>query len=224
MKLQVKTIFLALFGLALGIGRNLPYQSFYPFGLSVVELLSILCIPYFLIYKRKVHNDIKKISYLMICMAMVFMISLGVNVAEYSPKISDIFEIFRFVFIAYLLALIVLLYEDNGPLLLKSFIVGGLVTFFFAYKNPMNPDVLGFVQIFNPNVIGVIISVACFMILLLQLRSNDISKPFLCACFFFLTIFTFSKGAWLLSFLTCLLSVIFYISKLSRPLKLGILL
>lgn len=194
----MKKILLIFFGIALGIGRNLPFQALYPFGLSLVELMALSCAPYLLFHKMQVHKDIKLISSLMAVMAFFFTISMMVNISEYPPKVLDILEIMRFFFLAYLVILLSVLYHEHSSLLLVSFIVGVLITFYFSYQNPMNEDVVGFVQIFNPNVLGVALVVSSYMLLLLQIKSNGVAKFVGCGVLLYCSVFTYSKGAWLL--------------------------
>ena len=70
-----------------------------------------------------------------------------------------------------------------------------------AYLNPRNLDILGTVQLFNPNVIGTIMVVSAAMATVFLKNSSIILKSFLIATLLFLSFYTFSKSSWLIAIL-----------------------
>jgi hypothetical protein len=92
----------------------------------------------------------------------------------------------------------------TGTLPAVGFVVGVLVTGVVALFNPMNPDVLGTPQIFNPNVIGNVLAVSIVMCSIVILYGRPVLGVLLAVLAAAIAFFTFSKGTWLMSTLAVL--------------------
>ena len=82
-------------------------------------------------------------------------------------------------------------------MIINTLFLSSLCIFIFSYLNPMNPDVLGFVQIWNPNVVGNYFS-HCTIFLLAFSKKIDKTIIFYCSLLMIFSFFTYSKASWLL--------------------------
>lgn len=208
MKFVFKLI-LACFFLLLLIGRNLPFDDLYFSGLGVWDFFAISLFPFL---------DYKVIPKKILFYIFVFFVSALIGVLISSTigiRINDILEIFRIFYSLELIALGFLFakYLENTTIIDILF-YSSLCMFIFAYLNPMNLDVLGFVQIWNPNVLANYFLHCVAIILVL---SKKISKKILMYCFLLLifSFFTYSKASWLLIFLY-LVIIFINISRLNQ--------
>ncbi|MDB4763573.1 O-antigen ligase family protein, partial [Akkermansiaceae bacterium] len=128
---------------------------------------------------------------------MASIIGLVIN-APLGLRLTDIFQILRLFYMVELIALGYLLgrYFNKNDIIKILFISASLI-FVLAYINPMNEDVLGFVQIWNPNVVGNHLAHCVILILAL---SGKIDKRTIILCLLLLSFsfFTYSKASWLL--------------------------
>lgn len=194
MKFVIKLV-LACFLFFLLIGRNLPYENLYISGLGPWDLFAICLFP-FLDYKI---IPKKKLKYLFIFFVSAI-IGLLLN-AHIAARTNDLFEILRVIYSIELIALGFLFgkYLENNIIIYIIFF-SSLTIFTFAYLNPMNSDVLGFVQIWNPNVIGNYLGHCVVLILVLSEKLNY-EKIILCTLLLFFSFFTYSKASWIIIFL-----------------------
>jgi len=186
----------ALFFLCLLIGRNLPFDWLFLYGLGPWDFFAIFLFP-FLSYEFIP----KKI---VICLFVFFLTAiLGLLVGyQHGFKIVDLFEILR-VFYSFELIVIGILFGKylNKDSIIYILFISSIIVFLFSYMYPMNPDVLGFVQIWNPNVVGNYITHSFIVILVLsgKLNLRVISLIFILLIASF---FTYSKASWIMIFLT----------------------
>jgi hypothetical protein len=85
-----------------------------------------------------------------------------------------------------------------GVVPILGFIVGVIVSGIVAFLNPMNPDVLGTRQIYNPNVIGNVLAVSVIFSSFVILNGYPVIGCLLAICASVIAFFTFSKGTWLM--------------------------
>jgi O-antigen ligase len=184
----------------ISIGRNLPFDI-YPFGLTLIDVLVIGWVFKLFISRGTLRADyvVKLMSIVIFCTAL----SSSLNSYRYGADWEEFFEVFRYVVLTMLYYFLLETVKDIRAAI-YGFTLGNLTTFAVAYQFPMNPDVLGFVQIFNPNVIGNILSVNGMLLLILYARNPSFLTTFLSLIVFICTIFTYSKGAWLMSSLNML--------------------
>lgn len=188
-------ILTGLIGALIAIGRNLPFDI-YLFGLSIIDALVLAWAA-----KIAISGVKFEIDYVAKCMSIVIiftLVSLFFNAFIYGAQWSELFEVGRY-------ATLVLLYYfllrnvSSVCAAIYGFTFGNILVFLVAYQYPMNPDVHGFVQIFNPNVIGAIISVNGMLLLWEYARRPRAAVLILIIIIVICTIFTYSKGAWLMS-------------------------
>ncbi|MDG1245039.1 MAG: O-antigen ligase family protein [Polaribacter sp.] len=208
MKFVFKLI-LGCFLFLLLIGRNLPFENLYISGLGPWDLFAMCLFP-FLDYKiipKKILIYLF-VFFMSATIGMLFSIHIGI-------RINDIFEILRLFYSFELIALGVLFgkYLNNNNIIDVLFFSSACV-FVFAYLNPMNPDVLGFVQIWNPNVIGNYFTHCIILILVL---SEKLNKKIIIFCLLLsvFSFFTYSKASWILIFLI-FISIFININKFQK--------
>lgn len=209
-----KKIFIAVLFFLLGIGRNLPYEHLFVYGLGIADLLLILFFITSYAYEYSKwqlivsHNN--GLLHFMVFFLIWNLFSTIINTPFFGIHLLDIFECLRIIYLIVILLTTIFLTIKYNTLPGVSFVSGVAFSGFIAYLNPMNPDVLGIVQIFNPNVIGNILSFSClFLVLLMYLGANKLVSLFLFTICFSFAIFTYSKATWLM-LIICLLALFFY--------------
>lgn len=196
-----------IFAFLIGIGKNLPFPMLFPFGIAPIEWLMVFFLIYqlFMIKSNKVYffwnNHLKYISILITSLAIFIFISYIVNVFYFHGEIKDIFEIVRYLLSGYLI--LILLYMNRYyESLLKGFVLGVVISVFLGFLAPNNPSVdignFSIPQIFNPNVLGIIIGFTVFIMVLLELHSHNKKNLFIVMLLVLLSAFTFSKASWLI--------------------------
>jgi hypothetical protein len=194
----------------LGMGRNLPNEMFYLGGLGLPDLLLAMLI----FWSLRKHQErvqiwrevffMRNIITAVSLMGVFAMISMAFNAAIYQAKINDIFEIFRYYYQIVIVLTTFHFSRTDGTLPAVGFVVGALISGVVAALNPMNPDVLGVPQIFNPNVIGNVLSVSILICSVVILCGSPVLGVVLAISAAFVAFFTFSKGTWLMCSLAML--------------------
>ena len=199
-----------------GVGRNLPGEILHLYGVGLVDCLFICLLIVALISAKTragFFQEIKSLKSLHVAVATIIifaLLSLIFNMFIFGAKISDVFEIFRYYFSFIILAYTVFSIKRYGVSIIIGFPVGVILTGIVAIINPMNPDVLGIPQIFNPNVIGNALAVSVLfssVLILAGYATIGSAIAVLSSCIAF---FTFSKGAWLmctLALVACVLAL-----------------
>lgn len=191
--------------LALGIGRNLPFQEYFVFGLGFADVLFITLALLLLIDPRTRQSLFREVGVLIVpiaaisVMAALAMLSVAVNAAVFGMQGKDFFEILRNFYLLTVMIVACLCTRMLGGVAVLAFALGVIVSGVVAFLNPMNPDVFGTPQIFNPNVIGNALSAAIVLCALAILTGRTLSGSLLAVAAILLAFFTFSKGAWLMS-------------------------
>ncbi len=205
MKLIVFVVFLFL-----GIGRNLPNEMFYVAGIGLPDLLLILLMFWLLLgHQARVELEqevllLRNIIWAVSLLGVFAMISLAFNAFVYQAEARDIFEVFKYYYQLIVMLAAFHCTRTTGPLPAVGFVVGALITGVAALLNPMNPDVLGVPQIFNPNVIGNVLAISIVMCSIIILHGRPVLGAFLAVPAAVIGFFTFSKGTWLM----CMLAVL----------------
>lgn len=211
MKLIVFVVFLFL-----GIGRNLPNEMLYVAGVGLPDLLLIFLMFWLLLSHRGL-VEFKQEVWLMrnifvaVSLLGVFAIlSLAFNAFIYQVETRDIFEIFKYYYQLIVMLAAFHCTRKTGPFPAVGFVVGALITGVVALLNPMNPDVLGVPQIFNPNVIGNVLAISIVMCSIVILHGRPVLGVLFAVPAAVIGFFTFSKGTWLmctLAVLACYLAL-----------------
>jgi len=211
LKLIVFVVFLFL-----GIGRNLPNEMLYVAGVGLADLLLILLMFWLLLGHPKrveLKQEVWLLRNIFVAVSLLgffAIISLVFNVFVYNIEIRDIFEVLKYYY--QLIVVLAAFYctRKTGPLPAVGFVVGALITGVVALLNPMNPDVLGVPQIFNPNVIGNVLAISTVMCSIIILHGRPVLGVLLGVPATVIGFFTFSKGTWLmctLAVLACYLAL-----------------
>lgn len=193
----MKIFSLVLF-LGLLIGRNLPFDEFILYGLGPWDFIAVI----FGVFMLFANSRSLGITSTMVGFIFLFLLSGLVGIfanIRFGFRLTDIFEVLR---ILYCL-LLVRMGGYFGKILtifsIKSIVfLSGIIIFIFAYQNPMNDDVLGFVQIWNPNVVGNALIFHVILIILLSDKTSHLSDFFYAVFLLAASFFTYSKASWLL--------------------------
>ena len=189
----------------LGVGRNLPYEGiyFYGLGLADVAFLSLLMLVLTSHYSRRDWIDEVLAARFPLAavalMALFAFVSLVFNSFLYGVRGKDAFEIMKYGYLACIFVTTIFFCRRTVSAVVSGFVSGVMASAIVAILNPMNPDVLGTPQMFNPNVIGNALAAAVAMCSFLILSGRPLLGGALAAGAAILSFFTFSKGAWLMS-------------------------
>lgn len=218
---MAKKIFVAILFFLLGIGRNLPYNNLFFFGLGIADFLLVsFFFLYFLLNKphfQLLVNNNKGIVNLMLVFLAWNLGSVIINMPFFGINLLDILESLRILYMIIIILATFFFTIKYKTLPGISFVFGIVFSGFIAYLNPMNPDVLGTVQIFNPNVIGNILSFSCiFLVLLMYLGANKVINSCLFIICFSFAFFTYSKATWVMLIISLLAFVLFFKQQFSK--------
>ncbi|MEO6023949.1 MAG: O-antigen ligase family protein [Burkholderiales bacterium] len=196
-------VFLAYF--LLGIGRNLPYQKIYFFGLGIADC--IFCVLTFLLLTNQKAREglIREARGLRIPieatvgLSFLAILSMAFNLSIYGANVRDVFEVLRYFYLIVIMIVTAHFCRVTPIAPVLGFIVGVLISGTVAILNPMNPDVLGTPQIFNPNVIGNCLAVAIAFCSFVIIQGYPAMGGIFAVAAAVFAFFTFSKGTWLMT-------------------------
>lgn len=201
--------------LLFGMGRNLPEEAMYYKGVGLVDTAFIFIIAMILSSAARVKLllEIQRVRYLALAILIIVFFatsSLFFNMFIYGVEIKDLFEIARYVYSFFVLTFTIFAVKRYGAYIMIGFPIGIIITGVVAIMNPMNPDVLGTPQIFNPNVIGNALAVSVFFSSILILSRHIVKGTVLGIISAGIAFYTFSKGTWImtaLGLLACLMAL-----------------
>lgn len=200
----------------LGVGRNLPYEGIYYYGLGIADVAFLFLLVLVLTshYARRDWVSVALAARFPLSavalMALFAFVSLVFNSFLYGVRGKDAFEIMKYGYLACIFVTTMFFCRRTVAAVVSGFVAGVLVSAVVAILNPMNPDVLGTPQMFNPNVIGNALAAAVAMCSFLILAGRPLLGGALASGAAILSFFTFSKGAWLMSalgLLACYLAI-----------------
>lgn len=150
-KLSLINFYTFILGAFAGIGRNLPGEFLVFSGVAIIDFILIFS---FLILIITKNNSVKRFIYifrleflLLYVFAIFCYISMIHNSVIWDIRTSDLFEVVKYILIPFYLVIYALCFKKCPQFLLCGYILGLLVVGVLAYLNPMNPDVIGTVQI-----------------------------------------------------------------------------
>lgn len=190
----------------LGIGRNLPFQGIYVSGLGIADLLFVGLVLLLLMAptSRRLAaaeaGQLRRPLVAMTWLGFFALLSLAFNAAIYGVAGKDVLEIIKYFYLLAVAVVAAYCTRAYGVTpVVGGFALGAVISGVVAYLNPMNPDVLGTPQIFNPNVIGNVLSVAVVFGSFVILKGHSTAGAILAVSAAAIAFFTFSKGTWLMS-------------------------
>lgn len=198
-------IFLIILSFGLFVGRNIPYNNMLYFGLGVWDFIVIISLtPIILKHSFRDKTIIVSISGLFISLL------IGTTLNSFnSILLNDFLEILRLLYSITLVGLGIYMRKYINPKMLANILFSvSVFIFILAYINPMNPDVLGFVQIWNPNVIGQSILHNAIIIYILNYKDRNPIRLLQVIILAGFAIFTYSKASWILAI--AILITVFY--------------
>lgn len=200
----------------LGIGRNLPSDNLYFFGLGAADLG--VCVTALWVFLDGQKRNQLKYEFITLRQPIILMslisffaiFSMSINSFRYGAHWRDLFEIVKYFYLLFIMVFASYSSRHYGVVPAVGFSAGIIVSGIVAVLNPMNPDVLGTPQMFNPNVIGNVLSVAVFVASLIILRNAQVLGSLIAVFAAVLGFFTFSKGTWLMivfGLMACLIAI-----------------
>jgi O-Antigen ligase len=185
----------------LGIGRNLPFNELYFFGLGIADYLFGLLTCLWLRGSSVTRQArvLRTPIFATMLISVIALISMLLNAPVYGAEIKDVFEILKYLYLVVVMVVTSHYTMRMGLVPALGFVVGIIISGIVALRYPMNPDILGTLQIYNPNVIGNVLSVSIVFCSFAILGGYPVIGGFLAICAASIAFFTFSKGAWLMS-------------------------
>jgi len=199
-----------------GIGQNLPWDNLYLKGISPADFLFLGVLGVLLChagarqaYLAEVQRLMSLLS-LIACFVTLTAVSSAVNAFTWGFQSNDLVEMVRPLYYFLIIAFVAMLTRRHGLGLLLAFVAGIVASGVVAYLRPASQDVLGFVMLWNPNVIGNMLALGVLFSSLLILGSLPLPATACMLVCMVLSIFTYSKGTWLmvlLGLVACLIAL-----------------
>lgn len=203
MKLAVAFVFLLI-----GIGRNLPFTELYFFGLGLGDVFLVTSSLLLFVNSTLRLEFVEALRFLWLPNLLVVLLSIwafisyAFNSFIFGAEIKDFFEILKYIYSAMLMVVTFFWTRKLGAWPILWFATGVVISGIVAFFNPMNPDVLGTRQIFNPNVIGNVLAVSIGLCAIGVVMGRAALASSIAVCAAILGFFTFSKGTWLMMLFT----------------------
>lgn len=218
MKFAIAVVFFLI-----GIGRNLPFTELYFFGLSLGDVALVMSSLLILVNPNSRSRFVEVARQLWVPILLVMLLafwaflSYVLNSFFFGTEIKDFFEILKYLYSALIMVISFYWTEKLGAWPILWFSTGVVVSGVVAFLNPMNPDVLGTIQIFNPNVIGNVLAVAIGLCALGVSLGSAAFATAIAAVAAILGFFTFSKGTWLMLLFSLIAMLVALLSSLIKP-------
>lgn len=209
----------------IGIGQNLPYESMFFSGIGIGDLLVISGVFIDLIKTKTrkgfIAESIRQRGLLILVYSFVVLtlISCLSNSFVRDLKISDIFEAVRPFYYFLLVVFFITRIKRNGADIVVYFVFGILSSAIVSYLESDNRDVSGFVMLWNPNVIGNMISVGIILVSMLFFSGKIVTGCMLATPLLLLSVMTYSKSTWImvvLGLFACYFSVAYVRQSIRR--------
>jgi len=214
---------IALVFLLIGIGRNLPFPEMYFFGLGLGDFALVMSSLLLLIDSTTRHMLVEAARNLWLPISLVFLLAIwaflsyAFNTFLYGTEIKDFFEILKYIYSAMLMVVTFFWTKKFGAWPILWFATGVVISGIVAFFNPMNPDVLGTRQIFNPNVIGNVLAVSIGLCSLGVVMGSAAFASAIAALAAILGFFTFSKGTWLMMLFSLVAMFVALVASAIKP-------
>jgi len=190
-----------------GIGQHLPEQQFYVFGIGPGDLvfLAYCAIALALSWHRWIVIEsltaLGAFVTLVISFVVLGLLSGTVNALRTGMAAQDLVETVRplyYLLITAFTAAWVARYASGQLIIafLTGVVVVALANLF--YEAPSSIRVMGFHTMYNPNMMANMLGIGTFFASLLVLDGRFRAATLLTALFAFLSLFTYSKGGWLM--------------------------
>lgn len=192
-----------------GIGQNLPFDRFYGPGrtspgdfLFLALLLVVTSDP---ATRRALLAEADRLRPLLTLIATfvtLTALSCLANAFRWDMFANDFIETVRPFYYFSIVVFISVCTRRDGLSLLLPFLVGIAISGYVAYLNPGNDDVFGFPVLWNPNVIGNMLAMGVLWSSLMVFEGRFAIASVFLLIFSVLSIFTYSKGTWLMILLS----------------------
>jgi O-antigen ligase len=194
------------------IGTNLLSNWYYPIqGIGLLDIVFIAWFSFAIINTRRRNilrywaTKIQIELFLLFLFCAWLLLSLIFNFFTFGTKLSDIFPILRLVYFgAIIVFLVIYVYQYNFQIPVLGFLFGitALVLERFADAQFNGAvEIMGFIVLKDPNVIGNMLSIGVFFSSLGILAGRKMISLLFAFFFIIASIFTFSKGTWIMVFL-----------------------
>lgn len=203
-------------GFLWGVGQHLPQQQFYVAGIGLGDVLFLgyLATTLALWWGRApwvgALGELAQFSHLVLLFVLLVLIS-GVAAAFRSQMLlRDLVETLRPLYYLVMTAFVAAWTRTQGVTpLVVAFLVGVLVMAGanYLYEGPSSIVIFGFRTLNNPNVVGNVIGVSTFLSAFVVMGRRSGLGVSLLIALLIMSVFTYSKGAWLMSLLGALASL-----------------
>lgn len=209
----------------LGIGQNLPMDWIYVHGVGVGDVLFLLISllmmlhPHWRAQLLAEGFRLRVVFILLLTFVTLTLLSAAANVVTWDLKGKDLIEALRPMYYFSLIVFTSICMQRLGVSLVIAYLIGVLISAFVAYLFPASEPLDGFVMLSNPNVVGNMLSVGTLFVTILLFERRFRTATFFLISFLVFSVFTFSKGTWLmmlLSLTACLIAFFASDSKASR--------
>lgn len=191
-----------------GIGQNLPYDKIYWYGIGPGDFVFLYYLALAAVVPAMHRPLLRSLTtlriylYLVVVFVGLTLLSSFINAPTWGIEGNDVIEIFRPLYYFLIVVFVAAWIARYGlSKLLVAFLCGILLSGFIAFVNPVWEDYAGFNVLWNPNVIGNILAIGLVLASLLILDNRFASAAFFIVPLLVLTLFTFSKGTWLMALL-----------------------
>lgn len=198
-----------IIALCWGIGQNLPTDRFYGPGRTSPGDFLFLALMMVLLADRRTRDALlaeadrlRQLLALITVFVMLTALSCFANAFSRDMFANDFIEMFRPFYYFAIVVFISVCTQRDGPTLLVPFLTGIAISGYVAYLNPGNDDVFGFPVLWNPNVVGNMLAMGVLWSSLLVFEGRLATASVFLLVFSVLSIFTYSKGTWLMILLS----------------------
>jgi O-antigen ligase len=191
-----------------GIGQNFQYKQIYFYGIGPGDFI-FLAFLMFAAVVPSIHRPLlqspfklRGYFYLITTFVGLTLISSALNAFTWGIEGNDIVEIFRPFYYFLIVAFVALWTSHYGSSkFIVAFVCGILFAGVVAYLNPSLEGPASTNVLWNPNVIGNTIAIGVVLVSLLLLNGRFAIAAALLVPLLLLSVFTFSKGTWVMTLL-----------------------
>lgn len=204
-----------------GIGQSLPYENWYIHGISIGDGIFLLYLSFALATGGHLEGVLQSIlriraySFLTVVFMILSLLSATINAYYWDIYFKDVIESLRILYYLIIVGFVSVWVERYGPShFLIAFLFGILFSGFVNYYYVSSQEwatIYGFVVLYKPNIIGNLVGIGILMVSFLVYQGRYAISALLFLSFLFLSVFTYSKGTWLMVGLGTMANLVVYL-------------
>jgi hypothetical protein len=210
-----------------GIGQNLPINWMYVHGVGAGDFLFLLLFLFMMLHTHWRAQllaqavNLRELFLLLLAFVTFTVLSAAANVAVWDINGEDLIEALRPMYYFALIFFTSVVMRRDGVSVVIAYLIGILISALVAYLFSTTELIDGFVVLWNPNVIGNMLAVGgVFVSILIFERRFGAAIVFLIS-FLVLSVFTFSKGTWLMMLLSLSACLVAYSASVPQARRVG---